>query len=232
MSGNQSIFQKNDVTIDEQVEKFLENIKSGGQSGSARLIFALDATASRKPTWDLASSLQAQMFKEAAAIRGLSLQLVYFRGSGECRVSGWISESGRLLRLMEQIDCRSGITQVERVLTHVNNETLKQQVAALVFVGDAIEENPDVLVAKAHELGRLKTPCFMFQEGRDPTVETVFRSIARNTKGAYGRFDAGAAKQLGELLRAVAIFAVGGIAALEKQKDAGSALLIEQIKGR
>jgi hypothetical protein len=50
----------------------------------------------------------------------------------------------------------------------------------------------------------------MFQEGNDPQVEQTFRDIARVTKGAYCRFDAGSAHELGKLLRAVAAFAAGG----------------------
>ena len=77
----------------------------------------------------------------------------------------------------------------------------------------------------------LKIPCFMFQEGGDPAVETAFRDDRRASGGAYARFDAGAAKQLGELLKAVAVFATGGLKALEGRKDAGSVLLIDQLKG-
>ena len=50
----------------------------------------------------------------------------------------------------------------------------------------------------------------MFQEGRDREVEQTFRDIARQTHGAYCRFDPGAARQLVELLRAVAVYAAGG----------------------
>jgi hypothetical protein len=132
---------------------------------------------------------------------------------------------------MEKIACRTGTTQIERVLIHAKNETAKQPVNALVFVGDAVEENPDVLIAKARELGRLGTAVFMFQEGQDPTVQSTFRDIARSTGGAYGRFDAGAAQQLADLLKAVALFTVGGLRALEGRKDAGSVLLLDQLKG-
>jgi hypothetical protein len=83
----------------------------------------------------------------------------------------------------------------------------------------------------ARALGGLKTPCFMFQEGNDDEVESAFRDIAKHSGGAYGRFDAGAAKTLGELLKAVAIFATGGLKALEGRKDAGSVLLLGQLKG-
>ena len=133
--------------------------------------------------------------------------------------------------MASKIDCQAGITQIARVLDHAQKETAKQSVGALVFIGDAMEENPDILVTRARELGRLKVPCFMFQEGRDPTVESVFREIAKHSGGAYGRFDAGAAKTLGELLKAVAIFATGGLKLLEGRKDAGSTLLLSQLKG-
>ena len=49
----------------------------------ARLIFALDATLSRQPMWDIACQLQTEMFREAAAIGGLDIQLVYYRGMSE-----------------------------------------------------------------------------------------------------------------------------------------------------
>jgi hypothetical protein len=230
MTENRSLFQKNDVGDNTKVDEFLKAMKLSPK-GSGRLIFSLDATASRKPTWDLASQLQGEMFREAASTGNLYLQLVYFRGFTECRASDWVHEPARLLRLMERLDCLTGLTQVGRVLEHAQREATKEPVGALVFIGDAMEENPDLLVAKARELGRLRTPAFMFQEGLDSEVETTFGAIAKHSGGAYGRFDAGAVKQLGELLKAVAVFAVGGVKALEGRKDAGSALLLGQLKG-
>jgi hypothetical protein len=227
MTENRSLFQKNDATVNENVDRFLKDMKAGPR-GSGRLIFALDATASRKQAWDLASQLQSEMFREAAALGGLSLQLVYYRGFGECKASDWVTESGRLLHLMERLECVAGMTQIGRVLTHAKDEAVKQPVSALVFIGDAIEENPDVLVARARELG---IRMFMFQEGADPMVRSAFRAIAHASDGVYARFDSGAAKQLGELLKAVAVFATGGAAALEGRKDAASILLIDQLKG-
>jgi hypothetical protein len=210
MTANLTLFQTSNTKINEDVDKFLKDKKAASSSG--RLIFALDATASRKPTWDLASNLQAQMFQKVAAIGGLSLQLVYYRGFGECKASDWIKNSSILLQKMSAIDCLGGTTQIERVLAHAKNETAKQQVAALVFVGDAMEENPDTLVAKARELG---IPAFMFLEGDDPLARSTFQEIARVTGGAYARFDTGAAKELGALLKAAALFATGGLKALE-----------------
>ena len=182
------------------------------QQGHGRLIFALDATASRQPTWDLACQLQGEMFHEVAS---LTIQLVFYRGLGECRASAWVSNAERLANLMSGIVCRAGATQIGKVLAHACSETKKTKVAALVFVGDAMEENIDELAVTAGELGRLGVKAFMFQEGNNADVEQAFREIARLTHGAYCRFDAGAASQLAQLLRAVAAYAAGGSKALE-----------------
>ena len=127
---------------------------------------------------------------------------------------------------MERIDCRAGRTQIEKVLAHAKRETERQKVQALVFVGDLYEEDPDVLVGAADDLGRLGVPAFMFQEGDNPEVEKVYREIARVTKGAYFRFDAGSASQLGELLRAVAVYATGGRSALAARPSEGATKLL------
>jgi len=197
-----------------------------------RLVFALDATMSRQPTWDMACALQADMFREAAALGSLDIRLVYYRGLDECRASGWISDSAHLARLMEKIDCRGGNTQIGKVLSEARREAVASGVRAVVFVGDAMEENVDELCAKAGELGLLKVPFFMFQEGRDGAAEQAFREIARLTGGAWCRFDPGAAAQLRELLRAAAAYAAGGREALKRlsASQSGAAKLLGQMK--
>ena len=70
----------------------------------------------------------------------------------------------------------------------------------------------------------------MFQEGNNREVEKVFREIAQLTKGAYCRFDPGAAQQLAELLKAVAVYATGGLTALAGRKDAGAVRLLSQLR--
>jgi hypothetical protein len=221
--------------VTSELDTFLQEIKqlaSGGEGGHGRLIFALDATQSRQPTWDTASTLQAEMFREAARAGRLDLQLVYYRGLSECRASRWISDSARLAKIMSQITCHAGHTQIEKVLTHAQKETKLLRVSALVFVGDAVEESPDTLAHEAGELGRLGVPAFMFQEGDDVEVRQVFKNIAHLTKGAYCRFDEGSGKQLSELLKAVAVFAVGGLAALEASKEIGAIKLLGQMRGK
>ncbi|MFO1108340.1 MAG: VWA domain-containing protein [Bradyrhizobium sp.] len=195
-----------------------------------RLVFALDATMSRQPTWDMACTMQADMFREAASIGSLDIRLVYYRGLSECRATGWISDSAQLARLMGKIACQGGNTQIGKVLTETRREAVASGVRALVFVGDAMEENVDELCATAGELGLLKVPAFMFQEGHDGEAERAFREIARLTGGAWCRFDPGAAAQLRELLRAAAAYAAGGREALRLSASSGAAVLLSQMK--
>ncbi len=196
-----------------------------------RLVFALDATLSRQPTWDMACALQADMFREAAALGSLDIRLVYYRGFNECRATAWISDSAELARLMGKIDCRGGKTQIGKVLAEARRQASSAGIRAVVFVGDAMEENVDSLCAKAGELGLLKVPLFMFQEGNDAVAEQAFREMARLSGGAWCRFDPGAAAQLRDLLRAAAAYAAGGREALLRlaAREAGAAKLLGQM---
>ena len=220
-----------------EIAEFIERVHALGPASASdkrgRLIFALDATMSRQPTWDSACALQADMFREAAKAGGLDIQLVYFRGLGECRASGWVTGAEKLAGLMSAIDCRGGHTQIGKVLSHARQEYGKQRVQAMVFVGDAMEEKIDDLCTAAGELGLLGVPVFMFQEGDDPVAENAYREIARLSRGAYCRFDTGAAHQLGELLRAVAAYAAGGLKALadlSARRSDGARKLLAQLR--
>jgi hypothetical protein len=220
-----------------EIDAFLDTvrgIKSRTAAGTrGRLIFALDATMSRQPTWDTACRLQGEMFLEAQSIGGLDVQLVFFRGMAECQASRWVSDPAGLAKLMEKIDCRGGHTQIRKVLAHARSETEKSKVQALVYVGDAMEEGVDDICARAGELGLRGVPAFVFQEGGDPAAEQAFREIARLTRGAYCRFNAGAAHELRELLRAVAAYAAGGMKALQDlsaRRNSGAVRLLEQMR--
>jgi hypothetical protein len=217
-----------------EINRFLSNVRRrprASGAGRGRLIFAMDATMSRQPTWDRALAIQGDMFRATSAIGGLDVQLIYFRGLGECRASKWVGNPEALARLMTSVYCRGGRTQIHRVLRHALKETGRKPVSALVYVGDCMEENVDELCVLAGELGMLKVPVFMFHEGHEPVAGAAFREIARLSSGAYCRFDAASADQLRELLAAVAVYAAGGLEALADHRDTGGARrLIEQLR--
>lgn len=207
------------VSSRNELSAFLQKVatlpKGARGASTGRLLFALDASASRERTWDQASQLQAEMFLAAGSTGSLEVQLTYFRGFAEFYKTPWCRNSADLLSLMTGIACRAGTTQIERVLRHALQEHKQRRIHCIVYVGDAVEENIDLLGQLAGQLGILGVPIFVFQEGADPTAETAFRHMARLSSGAYARFDAQSAEQLRELLRAVAIFASGGLTALE-----------------
>ncbi|MGV8840556.1 MAG: VWA domain-containing protein [Bauldia sp.] len=215
-----------------EVAEFLAEIKRMKPTAGARgrLVFSLDATMSRQPTWDSAMQLQAEMFDEAARVGTLDVQLVYYRGFQECRASKWVGNAAALRDLMTGIEVRAGKTQIGKLLAHARRETQKERVQAMVFIGDAFEEAVDTVADRAGELGLLGVPVFVFQEGRDPAVERTFREIARLTKGAYARFDRSSARELAALLRAVATFAAGGRKALALRDGKAAQLLLEQLR--
>lgn len=223
----------NNASSSGDVAAFIERVNTLGPSAAprqqGRLLFALDATMSRQPTWDLACTLQAEMFRALPPTQHLHVQLLYFRGFGECRASKWVRDANGLARLMTGIQCRGGNTQIRKVFSHARAEHARQRINAAVFVGDALEEPVDKLAQQAGELGLLGCPIFIFQEGRDSTVEAAFREFARVSKGAYARFDSNAPKELAALLRAVAAYAAGGRASLMLEKTPSARLLLQQI---
>ncbi len=209
-----------------QLEAFLNaarNTQVRTSSDRGRLIFALDATMSRQPSWDLAQQLQAQMFTTASGCGGLDIQLVYFRGFGECRASRFIRDGAGLASAMGKISVRGGQTQIGKVLRHIRAEQAEAAVGAFVFIGDAMEEKADDLARVAGELGLRGIKGFFFQEGGNVEAAACFKDLARLTGGAYAVFDRSAPGRLAGLLKAAAAYAAGGFAALEDRARNGEA---------
>jgi hypothetical protein len=216
----------------QQIQSFLQQSRNITEfvARQPRLLFAVDATASRQPTWDSATHLQQEMFLATSNVASLAVQLCYYSGFHQFNASGWLTDSPQLARLMGRVQCEGGLTQIARLLRHAQAEHRKVPLRALVFIGDAIEENPDTLCDLAGQCGLLQLPLFLFQEGSEPGVRQTFKTMARVSGGAYARFDAHSASNLAALLRAVARFAAGGRAALENSASDSAKLLLQQLK--
>jgi hypothetical protein len=221
-----------------EVDAFLDELKrmpAARPSGArGRLVFALDATASREPSWDRACRIQGEMFEATAALGGLDVKLIYYRGFNECKASRWLTNAADLHRVMRAVSCLGGETQIERVLAHAIAENQKQRVNALVFVGDAMEENVDRLCQLAGELGLKGVPIFLFHEGDNPIAARTFQQMAKLSRGAYLRFDLASADRLKDLLGAIAVYAAGGYRALAdygREKGGEVLRLTAQLRG-
>lgn len=217
------------------IGRFLETVKrvparkTGTDPG--RLIFAMDATLSRAPSWDMATHIQNEMFDSTANLGGLTIQLCYFKGYREFTAPAWCSNGDDLRKQMARVRCAGGQTQIQRVLRHCLDENRRQKIQALIFVGDAMEENADSLCELAGQMGINKIPAFVFQEGVDAATRRTFQEIARLSGGAYAPFNLASADELKSLLSAVAVYAAGGSKALMNIKDNKAVgLLTRQLK--
>ncbi|MEM1377001.1 MAG: VWA domain-containing protein [Pseudomonadota bacterium] len=200
--------------------------------GKGRVVLAMDATMSRQPTWDMAVDIQGRMFSAVSKATPLHMQLVYFRGFGECRASNWATDGQTLASMMSRITCQAGRTQIGKVLTHARKAHAKTPISAMVYIGDAMEEDPDGLGHKAGELAVLGVPVFVFQEGHDANAEIMFKEIARLTKGGWFRFDRNSPETLANLLSSIAVYATGGLKALTTRGTKSDRILIEHLKGK
>lgn len=196
-----------------------------------RLLFAVDATASRQPAWDRACHLQGEMFAAAEGLGGLLVQLCYWRGHMEFAATPFLEDGRELARRMSGVTVLAGQTQILRCLEHALRETRREKLDALVLVGDALEEALDPIGHLAAQLGLRGTPVFCFQEGHDPLVRDGFQQVAKLSGGAWAPFDAGSAEALRQLLRAVAVFAAGGRQALARLPGAAARGIAGQLPG-
>lgn len=208
-----------DKPANADIAAFLSQVKrlpavraASGRPG--RLLFAVDATASRQPTWDRATHLSADMFAAVRQVGGLAVSLAYFRGYGEFAATPFLTDAAEITRRMTGVSCLGGQTQIGRVLAHALAEHRKDRIAALVYVGDAVEEDIDALAHQAGAMGMQDLRGFFFHEGGDPVAGNAFRQLAKLSGGAYAPFDLASAGMLRSLLEAVAVYAAGGRAAL------------------
>ncbi|MFT7185607.1 MAG: hypothetical protein ACI84K_000987 [Pseudohongiellaceae bacterium] len=211
-----------------EIQAFLEHVAKAPAvikgNSNGRLLFAMDATASREPMWDIASQIHADMFESVVDIGGLSIQLCYYRGFNEFKFFPWTDQPISMLNSISSVRCHAGKTQISKILEHALSQTKKSPIQALVFIGDAMEENIDTLGDLAGQLGIYRTPAFFFQEGSSPTVTRAYQQLARLSGGAHCSFDAKSAHILADLLKAVARYSVGGLRALENQSTQSEAV--------
>jgi hypothetical protein len=221
------------TAVDDFVRQVERLPASQGGGGRGRLLFVLDATASREPTWDHACTIQGEMFVAADALGGLEVRLAFYRGFDEFKVSRWTADGRELARLMGGVRCLAGRTQIARLLAYAAAQRRESRLDAVVFVGDCCEEDVDAVGHEAGQLGLLGLPVFVFQEGEDRTASRLFPQIAKLTRGAYCKFDRSSPDQLKRLLGAVAAYAAGGRTALLKygrEQGGAAALLTHQMK--
>jgi hypothetical protein len=191
----------------------------------ARLCFVIDATESRASTWKAAQKIQAQMFRVAQRSGDLLAQVIYFRGTRTiAAVTGeWASRADILVTEMAKVECRTGPTQILQSL----GVARELDSTAIVLIGDAFEESPEALEARAEQLGNAGVPVFTFLEGDDAEAMLAFSRLAEITGGAFAVF--GAYRDLGALVAAAATYATGGTEALARLSGPAADEVLKQL---
>ena len=190
--------------------KKLSTVPSINNASSGRILFGLDATASRQPMWDRATHIQAEMFEAALSLGGLQMQVAFYQGFGDFKAFPWSNDPKKLISYMNKVQCLGGLTQINKFFEHALLELKKVKINAIVFIGDCMEENADFIINNAGKLSLKGVPIFIFQEGNDPSASYVFSEVARISNGFHSIFDSNSSSKLKNLLKAIAIFAAGG----------------------
>jgi hypothetical protein len=201
--------------------------------GAGRLIFGLDLTGSREASLRHARTATAAMFDTIKTIGAVAVKLVYYRGT-ECKSSAWHDDAAVVSRAMLDLSCKTGNTQIARVLKLALTE--REKLSGVVFVGDHCEDSSDELLTLAATLGKLSIPLFIFHEIVDHDryalqARPVFERMATLSGGIYTEFRPDSGAILRELLSTVAAFAAGGSEAV-KQVEPAATPEARRLQGR
>jgi len=191
--------------------------KPSGKS-DGRLVFIIDATASREHSWQAAQEIQIQMFEAARQFGNLHVRLMFF-GGDYFEDTGWTDDPNYLKQKMAPVQCIGGYTQYLKAFTKLDSEINS---GCVVLVGDCFEHyNKDEqnIYNIANRLGLRKCPVFCLHEGN--LYEDHFNKIAEVSGGAYLNFGPGISLQLNDCFKSVAAFSTGGLKALDQLKSKG-----------
>ena len=199
-----------------------------------RLLFAMDATASREACWNIAKEITGAMFE---AVPGeLDVALAYHSGGRLQEMTPFSSEARAFLDKVQAVRCSAGRTALNEIL---DKAAQAPGIKAIIYIGDCFEEDSREAIELAQQLKLKGVRCFIFHDtssqaqGYDiKAARTAFEQIAQITGGAILPFDESSPNLVKELLAAIALYAAQGIKALKQQTKLlpAARLLLEQMK--
>ncbi len=196
-----------------------------------RLIFAVDATASREPAWSAARQVTDALVK--ALPGALKVALAVHGGGRVHTFTPFTSDPATLRDRAAGVTCQSGLTRLLPILAI----GLKQpDVRVVIYIGDVFEENIDQGRRLTDAMGARGTRLIVLHDTADRGARRdaeVFWDLAKRTGGCVLPFDSHAPGKLRELLSAVAVYAVGGEKLLRDRRAdlPGAVALLEHLRG-
>lgn len=183
-----------------------------------RLVFAIDATASREPAWQAAKATTDALFH---ALPGqLDIALAVHSGSRLTAFTDFASDPAPLRQAASLLQCEAGITRLLDILERTRDASAK----VLIYIGDVFEEDLQRAEHLATSLRLRGTRVIIFHDrAQAPSLDVsaeAFHMIARITQGAVLPFDHTATAALRDALEAIATLAVGGVKLLQQRAPA------------
>ncbi len=197
-----------------------------------RLVFAVDATASREPAWKAARRATDALVK---ALPGeLDVALAVHGGSRVHTFTAFTGQTAILRDHAAGVTCQAGLT---RLLPIMSAALRRSAVRVVVYIGDVFEESMAQGRRLADEMGTKGVKLIVLHDTADPLARRdaeVFWDLAKRTGGCVLPFDAHAPGRLRDILSAVAVYAVGGEKLLrERRQDLpGAVALLENLGKR
>lgn len=203
-----------------------------GHASRPRLVFAVDATASREPAWAAARQVTDALVK---ALPGeLDVALAVHGGGRVHTFTGFTNNAATLRDQAAGVTCQAGHTRLLPILSASGKQ---RNVRVIVYIGDVFEESLAAGRLIADTLGGQRTKLIVLHDALDPLARRdaeVFWDLAKRTGGCVLPFDASAPGRLRDLLSAVAVYAVGGETLLRarRHEQPGAVALLEHLNAR
>jgi len=205
----------------------VETVARAEADNRGRLVVGFDTTASRETAWEaFAKPLQDRLL--ASLPPGLLVALALHGGSRLHTFTRFTSDVGELRDVAAGVRCKAGSTRLLDILDRV---VKLRRVGVVLYVGDAFEESRKRARRLADELLLNETRVIILHDGPPPDE---FGEITERTGGALLPFNAASLAELGDLLEAIAVLAVGDVELLKaKQPELPAAtLLLENLSDR
>ncbi|MCL2468924.1 MAG: hypothetical protein FWF24_01660 [Alphaproteobacteria bacterium] len=205
-------------------DKELNRQQKAFASQENNLIFAVDATASRRYFWEQTKTIQSEMFHSAqGAGTKLNAQLVSYSGATHNKdviASPWHHDAHVLREHMADISCAAGETQIAKVFRHALKECCARPIHVLVLVADSCEEKEHELTPLARQLKEKNIAFFLFDDAarsgeRHPDTDSIFKAVTGAANGVYAPFDMKSLDVLEDYLKTVAVVATRNAGAIE-----------------
>jgi hypothetical protein len=203
-----------------------------GTPARPRLVFAVDATASREPAWEAARQVTDALVK---ALPGeLDVALAVHGGSRVHTFTAFTDDANTLRDRAAGVTCEAGLTRLLPILS----ASLKQPaMRVVIYIGDVFEESVTQGRRIADALGAQGTKLIVLHDTADPAARRyaeVFWDLAKRTGGCVLPFEASASGRLRDLLSALAVYAVGGEKLLRERRHnlPGAVALLEHLGNR